>query len=206
MSGLKTNFNLIVVRPGLTLLRSLRVILFATAFAPAAILLHECGHFIVAKAFGLGPQLHFGFTTLDRTSGPIALSAITAGGPCVTALMVTGGLVWLWRSRREHPLEPVTYAGWCATLLVFCSARWLRFSTGALAMALPNDEAVISASIGFPKWALPYALVSLAFCAVLAATCLHPRSRRLAPLSSAMFGLCLGAVLWLKLAGPRLLP
>jgi hypothetical protein len=186
--------------------QNLRRLSFGVLFAPVAILLHECGHYTAAAALGLGPHLHFADTTIGGRATPASLRLVVAAGPSITALMVLAGLFWLWHLRRDRWQAPVRPTDWFATFLVLCAARWLRCSTGALALHQPSDEAMLSASVGFPPWLLPYLLAPVALGLLVAAVRLHPRGNRLVPFGSAVVGICLGAVLWVKVLGPLLLP
>ena len=178
---------------------------FGVLFTPVAILLHECGHYMTAAALGLAPHLHFAYTTTNYPGTPYTIGLVTAGGPTATALIVIVGFFWLWHLRHDRLQAPVTPTEWFATFLVLCAARWLRGSIGGL-HGEPNDEARLSASMGFPQWLLPYLLIPVALAALIAAVRLHPRGSRLAPFGSAVLGICFGVVLWLKVIGPRLLP
>jgi hypothetical protein len=67
--------------------------LFASVLAPAGIVVHELGHFIVSKAFGFpNVVLHFGSVSSDAAVGfPSWQRALSNGaGPAVTLLIVLG--------------------------------------------------------------------------------------------------------------------
>jgi len=183
-------------------------IIFGVLFAPVAILLHECGHYAVAVVQGHTAHFHFAETITDYPQ-PASYSSflwVVAGGPAVTALMTIGGLFWLWHLRRSRLQAAATCSDWLASFLVLCAIRWLRCFTGSPTHPQPKDEAVLSAGLGFPPWLLPYLLAPVALALLMVAVRLHPRGCRLVPFSSAIFGLCLGVILWLNVLGPRILP
>src|SRR5438132_11701436 len=97
-------------------------------FVPVLILLHECGHYFAAKAFGLKAEIHSSETTIHVPEPvPPHIKRVTvAAGPSVDALLTAGGFLWLWYSRRSRPQTAATITDWLATLLVTDGLRWLR--------------------------------------------------------------------------------
>ncbi|HSY16914.1 MAG TPA: hypothetical protein VK815_01205 [Candidatus Acidoferrales bacterium] len=176
--------------------------------APTVILLHECGHYFVANAFGLTPSFHFAEirVTLPQPCPPHVLRLGVGAGPAVEASLALGGLFWLWHRRRHRLTSSVTPADWIATYPALCAARWLRCLYGTPAQPVPKDEAMLSASFGFPPWLLPYLLAPAALMLLILTIRLHPRGNRLIPFLPVFLGLFLGAFLWLKMVGPWLLP
>ena len=176
--------------------------------APLVILLHECGHYAAAAAFGCTSYFHFAETSvrLEQPVSPHIFRLVTAAGPAVDAFLTIGGFLWLRRLRHGRLQSAVTSTDWLATFPVLFAARWLRCLASPPSHPVPKDETTLSVSFGFPQWFLPY-LLALAALAILTATIrLHPRGSRLVPFVSAFLGLCLGGVLWLKVFGPRVLP
>jgi hypothetical protein len=181
--------------------------LFGMLLAPAFILLHECGHYTAARFFGFKAHFHFAEVDVSQpATGIFQNQLITAAGPAVEATLAMGGLLWLWYLRRNRLKSPATLADWLATFPIFCSLRWMRCLGGSLAHPKPGDEADLSASFGLPHWLLAYLLAPVGLALFIVAIRLHPRGSRLFPFVSAFLGLVLGAFLWLRVIGPRILP
>jgi hypothetical protein len=188
--------------------QNLSRLFFGVLFGPAVLLLHECGHYFASVALGLTTHFHFAEVTTNYTL-PVStrdMQLVGAAGPAVEALLAIGGFFWLRRLRRGRLQAPATSWDWLATFLVLCAGRWLRGFTGPPGRPQPPDEAFLSASFGFPEWLFPYLLAPAALALLIAAVRLHPRGNRLAPFGSAVLGVGLGLVLWLKVLGPRILP
>ena len=83
--------------------RNVGVFLLGMIFVPVLILLHECGHYFAAKAFGLKAEIHSSETTIHVPEPvPPHIKRVTvAAGPSVDALLTAGGFLWLWYSRRS---------------------------------------------------------------------------------------------------------
>lgn len=181
---------------------------FGVVFAPVVILLHECGHYIAATALGFTAYFHFAETGI-RIPQPIPpyIFRLTVGaGPAVEVLLTIGGFFWLRHLRQNRLQSVATYADWLATFLVLCAGRWLRAFASAPSNPMPSDEAKLSANFGLPSWLLPYLLALMALAILIAAIRLHPRGNRLVPFVSAILGMAVGIVVWLKIIGPRILP
>lgn len=178
-------------------------------FAPTIILLHECGHYAAATAFGFNPKLHSSEISLQTTKREInhgEFMVITAAGPAVEAVLALGGIYWLWQLRHKRKLAPVTSIDWLPTFFAICAGRWLRCFTGTPASPQPGDEAKLSGNFGLPHWFLPYFLAPFALLILVTAIRLHPPGSRLIPFASVILGGCLGGFLWLHWLGPRILP
>lgn len=177
-------------------------------FAPTVILLHECGHYIAAAAFGLRAYFHSSETAIRMPphTPPHVLRLIAGAGPAVETALTIGGFYWLWRLRRNRRESSVTLTDWFATFLILCGARWLRCLAGTPAHPLPSDEAFLSGSLGFPPWLLSYLFAPVGLAIIIAAIRLHPRGNRLVPFVSAFLGMAVGGFVWLKIIGPHILP
>lgn len=188
--------------------QNLVLFLCAIILAPALILLHESGHYFAARALGLKAEIRSSETSIhvpEPTPRYIQLLTVS-GGPAMDALLAASGVVWLWCLRRNRLQSAATICDWLATFLATDGLRWLRCLTGTLTRPMPRDEATISQSLGLPPWLLAYALAPVGLALFILAVRLHPRGSRLAPFTSAFLGLILGAFVWVKILGPRILP
>lgn len=69
------------------------IFMIGVAFAPFAVLLHECGHYLVGRSLGMSASFHFADITLPAQPGLTTHSAmmVGAGGPLVDVLSAVGG-------------------------------------------------------------------------------------------------------------------
>jgi hypothetical protein len=190
------------------MIQNLNKFFFGVIFAPVVILLHECGHYIAATALGFSSYFHFAETgiRLPQPTPPHILCLTVGAGPAVEALLTSVGSFWLRHLRKNRLQSVATYADWLATFLILCAGRWLRAFASAPSNPMPSDEAKLSANFGLPSWFLPYLLALMALAILMAAISLHPRGNRLVPFASAILGMAVGIVVWLKIIGPRILP
>jgi hypothetical protein len=172
---------------------------------PVFIVLHEWGHFMAARSIGWGAKLHFAETQFDVPKEEFTqrrIVLVSSAGPLVQILLAAAGFLWL-RTSRVHRLSTVVTPGdWVATTLALNVGRWLRSFTGPLS----DDEAFISRAMGLPGWLFPYFLGLVAIVAIVATIRLHPPGARLIPFLTFSVGGMVGAFLWMKVAGPFLLP
>ena len=178
--------------------------LCAFAVGPACIVCHELGHCLGGVCLGLGVQLHYAETIVHvpKEKDTPATAIVHAGaGPLATAVMVTGGFLWLYWLRRHRREAEATPGDWLATSLVLNAGRWV-----AGLIRPRHDEVLVSQSLGMPAWALPYLLGALALIPLAAAIRLHPPGARLLPFASLLLGGVAGFFAWTRLLGPVLLP
>lgn len=177
--------------------------------APFFIVLHEGGHFFVAKILHIPAELHYSATTVhySRLPPPPKDRWVTAGGPLVQVLAGGAGLLWLYRRRQDRRSEPANPADWLATWTALNGGRWVAgFVPAVLAPTRLGDEVLLIEAIGLPRW-LGLILIGLFGCALLVATIrLHPRGARLVPFTYAFVGGFAALNLWLHWLGPRILP
>ena len=184
--------------------KNLVILLLASVFVIFGVIVHECGHYLAALAFGFRPHIHFAMTTVSPAEIPLARANpfMVAAGPGANALLILAGLIWLWHLRHNRPQEPATMIDWVATMPILYAARWLY----NLWRPSPYDEEMLSVMTGLPGWGLPYFLGAVALVIIAWAIRLHPRGSRLFPFCAAAAGFYLGVVLWLNVLGPRVLP
>ncbi len=173
---------------------------------PVFIVLHEWGHVMAARSVGWGAKLQFAETRFDVPKEKFTQRRnvlVTIAGPLVQILLAVAGFLWL-RTSRVHRLSTVVTPGdWVATTLVLNVGRWLRSFAGSPSHPLSDDEAFISRAMGLPGWLLPY---FLGLVAIVATIRLHPPGARLIPFLTWSVGGVVGFFLWMKVAGPFLLP
>lgn len=188
--------------------KNLGILFLGLLFGIASIFLHECGHYLAARALGFKPHLHYALTTFSPAETPSAGTnvLIAAAGPGVNALLLLAGFIWLWQLRHDRLREPATLLDWVATILILSGSRWLFGLPRATGNPGSYDEAVLSVAAGLPAWVLPYALAAIALILLALAIHWHPAGGRLVPFCAAAFGCSLGALLWLKVLGPCVLP
>jgi hypothetical protein len=184
---------------------------FLCAFlaGPAFIFLHEWGHYIMARSLGWRARMHYAETKFDVPSekfSPRNDMLVSSAGPFLGAVVATAGFVYLHRSRRHRPQAIATFGDWVATTCVLNVGRWLRCFAGSPSRPVPDDEAYISRAMGLPGWFLPYFLGVVAIIVIVATIRLHPPRARLVPFLASAVGGVAGAVLWMNVAGPILLP
>jgi hypothetical protein len=179
--------------------------LCALVTAPAFIVLHEFGHYVAALCLGLDPKLHFAKVdvVIHQSHLPTQVDAIFAsGGPLIGALMALLGYLWLRNLRVARIDSNPTICDWLATCLAMNVARWIRGFACTPSYPQPDDEALLSRTIGLPQWALPYVLGVLAIVVVTLIVRLHPPGNRLQSFMSFLIGTITGCVIWMKLIGP----
>jgi hypothetical protein len=192
--------------PGKSLLVPL---LCGLVLSPALLLAHEVAHYVAGVWVGCTDlKLHFACVTGNLSGDHLGRrDALMAGaGPLVQATLAVGGFLWLRRARQHHPDGAATLPDWVATMLALNAARGIRGFTGPPNHPEPKDEALVSQALGLPAWFLPYLLAAVSAIALLAIVRLHPPGHRLLPLGSMVLGVLVSGVLWMRLAGPFLLP
>ena len=176
---------------------------------PVFTVLHEGGHFMAARSLGWSAKLHFAQTQYDVPKEEFTWRRdmwVSIAGPLVQILLAAAGFLWLRTSRMHRVSTVATPGDWVATTLVMNVGRWLRCFTSSPSHPSPDDEAYISRAMGLPGWLLPYLLGLVALVALVVTIRLHPPGARLIPFSSFGVGAMIGFFLWMKVAGPLLLP
>jgi hypothetical protein len=176
---------------------------------PSFIFFHECGHYAVARYFGLHAQFRSAEVRITGTDTPSFYKKddwIVLAGPLTNFLLMIAGFVWLRCLRQRRIDAPPTWIDWLATVVALNAGRWLRCFAGTPAHPQPADEAQLSRIAGCPPWVLPYLLGILAVWVIVMIIRLHPPGSRLIPFTSIFTGGALGAFLWVRVVGPFLFP
>ena len=182
----------------------------ALVASPLFVLLHEIGHYVAGVCLGFSATLHY-----DQVTGTMPKEALTwrgdalqaSAGPLVQFVLAVAGFAWL-RSLRQHRREAaVTMQDWLATVLIGLNAgHWLQGVADPFGYRQLIDEARVSGAIGLRPTVLPCLFAFLAVVALLATMQLHPPGSRLLPFLSMAAGGAIGFFVWIRLAGPLLLP
>ena len=184
--------------------------LCALVACPAFILLHECGHYVAGSCLGLSPTLHAGEVQPNPAKEKITQHAeilFTSGGPLMGAVLAVVGFLWLRRLRVHRREAASNSCDWLATSLVLLNVgRGFQALAGTPSHPRPSDEAFLSRALGLPAYLFPYSFGLLAVIALVGTVRLHPPGGRLLPFLSMLLGSVIGALLWLELVGPFLLP
>lgn len=186
--------------------------LAALVIAPVAVLLHEVGHWVVAKAVGFQAVLHAyavsGPPEVAPFGGnPTGVAAVALAGPMVTLLLTALGYT-LWRRDSSRK--------WALALAFAAPTRFIinaLFVVGSVLVALgvaersnPNfDEITAASALGVPA-------VSLAIIGALVAPLTwwsiirRLDQSRWACVASLAAGTAVGMTLWLGPVGELVLP
>lgn len=183
--------------------------LAALVLSPALLLAHELAHYGAALwVRGTDVKCHYSCVTWNLSGEDLTRrrGLVASAGPLVQASLAVGGFLWLCHVRKRGPDGAATLGGWIATLLALNAGRWLRGFTGLPSHPQPRDEAVVSQTLGFPGWFLPYLLAPLAVIAIVALVRLHRPGHRLYPFLSLGLGVTISGVFWMTWVGPFVLP
>jgi hypothetical protein len=187
----------------------LLLLLVSAVLCPAVIVFHEVRHYAVGSCLGLKCTMNYCATSYlpsDLPSQRPAMLLMAWAGPLGDAALAGAGLLWLYRLRRHRRQAVPTWVDWLATLLALQAFRWLRGYLGSPWSPQPGDEAYMSRTLGLPGWLLPYLLALLCWIPLSVMVRLHPPGARLLPFTCLVVGGIAGALVWLKLLGPVLLP
>jgi hypothetical protein len=167
--------------------------LLAILLMPVLIFLHECGHFVVASAYGAGPEFRLTHVIIaDGYKTEFGRFCGKAAGPLVDALIAVGGFLWLRRRHGVRGDAPAGLPDWVATIFVLrATDSILGFVVALTRGAVPLDGVQMSVMLGWPPWLLPGFFAVLALALITTALRLLPRGSRLLP----VVGIYLGAVL-----------
>jgi hypothetical protein len=168
------------------------------------------GHYVAGVYLGFSATLHY-----DQVTGTMPKEALTwrgdalqaSAGPLVQLVLAVAGLAWLRSLRRHRSEAAVTTKDWLATVLIGLNAGpWLRGFADPFGYPQLIDEARVSGAVGLRPTVLPCLFALLAVVTLLASMRFHPRGSRLLPFLSMAAGGAIGFFVWIKLAGPLLLP
>jgi hypothetical protein len=186
--------------------------LSALVMGPIAALLHELGHWIVAKAAGFQPTLHaYAVSGIPEAApfggNPSGVAAVALAGPAVTMLLTAVGYT-LWRQDSSR--------SWTLALAFAAPTRLIinaLFLIGSMLVVLgvaersnPNFDEVTAAS------ALDIPAVSLAIIGALVlpltwwSIIRRLGQYRWVDITSLAAGTIIGMALWLGPVGDSLLP
>jgi hypothetical protein len=193
-----------------TVQRFLIPFLCAFVAGPTFLVLHEWGHFIAGRSLGWSAKLHYAETQVELPNEKFSRRSevlFSSAGPLLQAILAAAGFLCLRRSRLHRLKAVATTGDWVATSFVLANVgRWFRCLAAPPSRPMPDDEAYISRAMGQPGWLLPYLLGAVAIIAVVATIRLHPPGDRLMPFLAWSVGGVVGALLWMKVVGPFLLP
>jgi len=186
--------------------------LSALVMAPIAALLHELGHWIVAKAAGFQPILHaYAVSEIPDAApfggNPSGVAAVALAGPTVTLLLTAVGYL-LWRQDSSR--------SWALALAFAAPTRFIinaLFLLGSMLVVLgvaersnPNfDEVIAASALGIPAVSLAIigALVlPLAWWSIIR----RLNQNRWVDIALLAAGTVVGMALWLGPVGNSLLP
>ncbi len=128
-----------------------RSLSFYAFFAVVTLLgfpLHEAAHWAMGEALGYEMRMSLNRAwPIDAVPSEAHLFLISAAGPAFT---ITVGLVAFWYAyaRGKALAYPVLFAAW-----------FQRLAAMFVSLAHPNDEARMSASLGWGTWTLPTIVV-----------------------------------------------
>lgn len=206
----------------------MKPLLIFIAFALAAILgtlEHELGHYIVAKAQGFEPNIHYGFTMVKDAKGLIAAAEQngttielsrkfnnnTLGGPAMTMLTGTAGLIALLILRRRNAIDAYKPLHLFWIIVALCWSREIYTSAFGLYDHVMNntcssDETYLLRYYHLPAWPTFLTLFIISF-GICAWVCFKLVERhRLQLFFYGIAGSLAGAALWFVWLGPVLLP
>lgn len=183
-------------------------------------LTHECGHYLVAKAFGYDATIHYGSTGWRPLSPEQSVSQtdgfwILLGGPLETVLTGTIGLLLLFLFRKSFDeVENLSFKQW---LLIFVSLFWLRQTANFIGwvglyfingkFSARSDEIRLAEHFNLPDGTIS---ITTAIIGAIVLTVIIfkfvPLKQRLTFITSGLAGGLTGYYLWLTLLGKYLLP
>lgn len=183
----------------------------AAILAPAGIILHEFGHYIVGLS--LGYPVHFGVASVSggpqlgtASDLPVVIQAMA--GPIVTVVLIIVAAIALSRDRGSlwalalaitAPLRFLVGA----SFLFFVGRGWLQ---GRPFAGSPNfDEYNAASALGWsPVWLISAQMAAL-ICFWAWSLTRPKRGRRLLSLGSALIGAAIGVSAWMTIIGPALI-
>lgn len=186
--------------------------LSALVVGPIAVLLHELGHWIVAKAAGFQPVLHAyavsGVPDAAPFGGnPTGVAAVALAGPMVTLVLTVAGYT-LWRRDSSRT--------WALALAFAAPTRFIinaLFLLGSVLVALgvaersnPSfDEVNAASALGIPAASLAV-IGALVLPLIWWSIIRRLDQNRWTTVAALAAGTLIGMVLWLGPVGNSLLP
>jgi hypothetical protein len=178
---------------------------FCVVLFPLSVVLHELGHFLIGRVFGIPTELHAASVSglpetapFGNSPGGVALASLA--GPAITMLLVVLGFAFRTRV-WGLPLLAVALARFFVNLAYMIQQRFV--AAGIAAPSNPNfDEIQAARALDLP----PQPLAAVGAVLLLAGLVFLWRfagPRGFLVLTS---GTIAGMVGWLVLLGPRLLP
>jgi hypothetical protein len=171
---------------------------------PLEYLTHEGAHYLVGRAFGAHPTMHFDHVELRTPLDSMQNLLVTSAGPLVdwlVGLVALACLAW-----RYTPLTLVL-AVWVARPLQFLHGV-LGIDLSAIGIAgdlTGTDEAVIAGALGMSPRDLVFAELAVAIPLLLLVVHYMPAGRRIPVIAVLSTGVFVGWAAWLVIIGPYLL-
>ena len=185
------------------------------------VLSHESGHYFMAKYLGFtGLKMRYNSTSWRPSEGTERRAThreglmMIAAGPVQTVMTGTIGVALLFIFRKNYRREQLLTWQW---LIVFLALFWLREISDLVREfylvhftrnhALSGDEFLLSKDMGFSPWFLNVVLGGIALIVLgLIIYRFVPALQRFTFLTAGLLGGITGAVLWLGILGPQLMP
>ena len=176
---------------------------------PLTIVLHELGHLFAALALGFpDAALHFssishGDVTLQP---PWKTGMVGLAGPCVTAVLAIAGCLLMRRGARWTFALAMAAASRFAVGVPYTIVNMALLLTGRRLAPPAFDEHKAATAMGW-SGDLALAATSVILLGTLAWIGVRlPRGERMVGWTGLIAGAALGWALWMKVAGPLLLP
>lgn len=195
-------------------------IILSAIFFPIWTVWHEFGHFLSAKILGWDAHLEFAGTLVFPKDNiwalldpEIACSSthliITATGPIFTWLIIIIAFFLFLKTRKEYFLIGLQFAGIHLFNFVFVIFSFLEPIFNQILFTLPkgkSDYTKITTCLNLPRYLLHLLTFIMATIILILAVRIIPKERRITIMIAAVIGSAIGAVLWVFILGPNILP
>jgi hypothetical protein len=174
---------------------------FAAAAVPFTYILHESGHYVLARWQGHTPIFTYNAVLVSGSFIPDTnVVAIALGGPVVDLFLTALGILGLIRfSRASSPAESLPF--WISTALTLRAIHWF-----AMPFVAESDESRISVLLGLPHWLFPSFWLPVAIAALVVTLRVHFRLKTMLQLGIHVVACIMVSYLYMAFIGPRLFP